>query len=142
MPSDKEIKPCPFCGEPGLIGRGMHGGWFVQCVHCGKRTVRTDKVQRRERAVQLWNLRRGEQKTRQEVLKKAEQIKYEWYCPNDECEVAWERLEYHNMYDVHCRRCGTKLIQKKTVVYDTKIILEELKPKKEKVRATNYKVKK
>lgn len=65
MNKDK-LKQCPFCGgEPKLetipidFAYAMHEMYFVRCLKCGSQIRKTDK---RDKAIDLWNRRVGDEK--------------------------------------------------------------------------------
>lgn len=39
MNSDKNLKPCPFCGCNAELWQDYTGSWLVECGCCGVRTL-------------------------------------------------------------------------------------------------------
>lgn len=53
--TDHDLKPCPFCGSPRVLGFKLYGGgWYVTCDNCGNETSSWGT---REEAVRRWNTR-------------------------------------------------------------------------------------
>lgn len=59
IPPEPELLPCPMCGavapEVELCGKYHPQGTRVQCHGCGLRTQRFDRV---DKAIGVWNMRR------------------------------------------------------------------------------------
>ena len=51
-----EIKPCPFCGEQVFCSEGYKKPftYFVRCLTCG---IQTDRQDKKEDAIDVWNAR-------------------------------------------------------------------------------------
>lgn len=52
--SEKELKPCPFCGMPATVKQDPTGAWYLECSLCGvfKGYYKTKKY-----AIDAWNRR-------------------------------------------------------------------------------------
>jgi Lar family restriction alleviation protein len=65
---EKELKPCPFCGQEARIAQSTFGDYFVECRNCAARTRTvlcaqgSPKNIRRKLAIDAWNQRHNNER--------------------------------------------------------------------------------
>lgn len=56
--TEKELKPCPFCGGKASYIESGKGAYWIKCYRC---RVETEAYDCKEEALKVWNRRAGDE---------------------------------------------------------------------------------